>query len=92
MLRLIRRRRRERRGRFDGGCGREGVSNVFIFCCLELFFAGGGERPHFKEYVNGVLNVGTKGWKVSGDLAASVMLWLQLIRKKTGWRAKPLVQ
>lgn len=38
-------------------------------------FLGGGE-DNFKGYVNGALNVGTKGLKVSGDLAVNVILWL----------------
>lgn len=55
------------------------VLTVFIFCYLGLFFFGkgcGGGRHNFKGYVNVALNVGTKELKVSGDLAASVILWL----------------
>lgn len=50
------------------------VSTVFIFSCLGLFWGGG--RDNFKGYVNGALNVGTKGLKVPGDLAVNVILWL----------------
>lgn len=42
-----------------GVCGGVGVSTVFIFSCLGLFFEEGGDN--FKGYVNGALNVGTKG-------------------------------
>lgn len=56
---------------------RAGVSTVFIFSCLGLFWGGGrGGRDNFKGYVNGALNVGTKGLKVPGDLAVNVILWL----------------
>lgn len=47
---------------------------------MGLFWEAGGDN--FKGYVNGALNVGTKGLKVSGDLAVSVILWLWLIQKR----------
>lgn len=86
MLRLIRRGAGKEGGGTGGVCGGSGYQ-LFSYLAVWGFFWGGGEREDFKGYVNGALNVGTKGLKVSGDLAAPE-LRLQLIRKQ----AKPSVR